>query len=87
MITTMKGKAQIQYPCTWRYKVFGTDEGLMREAVTRIITDGEYTLTHSHSSSHKKYLSMNLDIMVMNEEDRLGIYQALIGHEAIIFVL
>jgi hypothetical protein len=87
MFIPMKGKPEIQYPCAWRYKIFGTNQALMREAVERIITVGDYNLTLSRSSSHSKYHCLNLDIRVMSEEDRIGIYQALMAHQDIILVL
>ena len=87
MFTYLKGKPEIHYPCRWIFKLFGMDQGKMREAVVRTITGSDYTLTLSRSSRHKKYHCMNLDIMVMNEQDRTGIYQALVSHEAFVLIL
>ena len=87
MFTRLKGKAEIQYPCIWRYKLFGMDQDRMREAVAQIITSSDYTLTFSRSSSHKKYHCMNLDITVMNEDDRTGIYNTLMSHQAFVLIL
>ena len=87
MFTYLKGKPEIHYPCRWIYKLFGTDQEKMREAVVRTITGSDYTLTPSRSSRHKKYHSMNLDIMVMNEQDRTKIYQALVNRQAFVLIL
>ncbi|MGD0819611.1 MAG: DUF493 domain-containing protein [Desulfomonilia bacterium] len=87
MFTYLKGKPEIHYPCRWVYKLFGTDQEKMREAVVRTITGSDYTLTPSRSSRHKKYHSMNLDIMVMNEQDRTKIYQALVNRQAFVLIL
>jgi len=87
MFRPIDGKLQIEYPCTWIYKIFGTDQAQMREAVTRLIPGDDYTLSPSHSSRTGKYHCMNLEITVMCEEDRTGIYEALQGHAAIVLVL
>jgi uncharacterized protein len=87
MFTYLKGKPEITYPCRWIYKLFGTDQARMREAVEQAITSGDYSLTLSRSSKHKKYHCMNLDIMVMNEQERNEIFQALMSDKAFVLIL
>ena len=87
MFRPIDGKLQIEYPCTWIYKIFGTDQTHMCEAAFEILSGQVYTITPSHSSRHKKYHCMNLEITVSDEEDRTRIYEALQGHPAIILVL
>lgn len=87
MFTYLKGKPDIKYPCRWVYKLFGTDQAMMREAVAQAIPGGDYSLTLSRSSRYKKYHCMNLDIHVMNEKDRDDIFQALKGKDALILIL
>ncbi len=87
MFTYLKGKPDIKYPCRWVYKLFGTDQAKMREAVAQTVTGGDYTLTLSRSSRHRKYHCMNLDIHVMNEKDRDDIFQALKVKEAFVLIL
>jgi hypothetical protein len=59
----------------------------MREAVGKSIGGADYTLSLSRSSRHRKYHCMNLDILVMNEQDRNEIYQALMENEAFVLIL
>jgi len=87
MVTRLKGKPEIPYPCSWNYKLFGTDQDSIREAVAQTIIGCDYSLTPSRSSSQGKYHCMNLDIVVMNEEDRVGIFQALSSHPSFVLVL
>jgi uncharacterized protein len=87
MVTYLKGKPVIKYPCRWIYKLFGTDQDKMREAVAKTIADADYTLTLSRSSKQKKYHCMNLDIQVMSEEDRTEIFEALSSHQAFVHIL
>jgi uncharacterized protein len=87
MFTYLKGKPEIKYPCRWIYKLFGTDQDRMREAVAKAITGADYTLTLSRSSRHKKYHCLNLDIQVMCEQERTEIFQALSGYQAFVLIL
>ena len=87
MFRPIDGRLQITYPCTWIYKIFGTDQTQMREAVAVIIPGEDYSLTPSNSSRTGKYHCMNLVIKVSDEEERKSIYDALQGHPAIILVL
>lgn len=81
------GDLSIEYPCRWLYKIFGTDQDRMREALGEVLPGHDYTLTPSRSSRHRKYHCMNLDITVPSDEERTRIYEALRAHSAIILVL
>ena len=83
----VKEKPDIEYPCRWTFKVFGTGEALLREAIAGIMPGGDYCLTLSRASRHKKYLSMNLELTVVSDLDRTSIYEALNGHSQILLVL
>jgi uncharacterized protein len=80
-------KPDIEYPCVWTFKVFGTDEALLREAIAGIMPAAGYDLTLSRTSRHKKYLCMNLEITVVSDVDRTSIHEALSGHSQILLVL
>ncbi|HNY65579.1 MAG TPA: DUF493 domain-containing protein [Deltaproteobacteria bacterium] len=80
-------KPEIEYPCAWTYKLFGTDEAELREAVARIMPMDGYDLSLSRSSRHGKYLCMNLTLTVVSEEDRTSVYEALHAHDSILLVL
>jgi len=47
----------------------------------------EHTLTVSNKSKTGKYTSMNLDMLVHNEDDRTFIFEALKKHQDIKMVL
>lgn len=87
MFTYLKGKPEIQYPCRWIYKLFGADQDKMREAVAQAIPHADYTLTLSRSSKNKTYHCMNLDVQVMNEEDRTEIFHVLSSKQAFVHIL
>lgn len=83
----MKKKAHIEYPCNWAYKVIGTDEETMRQAVREIIKDETCSIKLSNSSKTGKYCCLDVGLVVGSEEERLKIYEYLKNHSAIKIVL
>ncbi|MEA1919300.1 MAG: DUF493 domain-containing protein [Campylobacterota bacterium] len=80
-------KLELEYPCQWRYKIVGEAKELMIEAVCDVISEKEHTIEDSKQSKTGKYTSMNLDLLVHNEEERNFIYEALKAHQHIKMVL
>ena len=77
----------LEYPRPWAYRVIGTDESRIRQAVTETLGDAEYELELSNSSSGGKYISMNLETVVASEEARNSIHAALTNHPAVKMVI
>ena len=77
----------LEYPRPWTFRVIGTDESLIRQAVSEALGDQEYQLELSNTSSGGKYISMNLETVVQTEEDRNRIYAALTRNPAVKMVL
>lgn len=80
-------KPQIDYPCTWSYRVIGMDEARMRAAVLEIVGAAEHTLTLERESSAGKYRALQLDLLVRDEAHRLLTFERLAKHPEIRFVL
>jgi uncharacterized protein len=80
-------KPEIVYPCPWGYKVIGQDVDRLRSAIAEVIQELPHTITPSHSSLTGKYLCLDVEIVVSNEECRLEIYESLRKHPAIKVVL
>ncbi|PHR30522.1 MAG: hypothetical protein COA36_00495 [Desulfotalea sp.] len=78
---------EIKYPCTWVYKVIGEDCTLLKKIIISSCAPIEVSITHSHVSSKGKYHSLNAELLVPNEEIRLGIYETLKKSPAVKFVL
>ncbi len=70
-------KITMEYPCRWEYKVIGSNEELMRRAINDVITTREYTVYLSNRSTKGKYLSLNVNVTVSDEMDRIAIYRKL----------
>ena len=87
IINDSEKKVVLEYPCNWCYKVIATEEKALKQAITDVIDEREHTLEHSNKSKTGKYVSMNLDILVHNEDDRTFIFDALKKHQNIKMVL
>ena len=80
-------KLELEYPCSWKYKIIGEERRKLEEAVHSVILERTHTLDHSKTSKTGKYVSLNLDLIVHNEDDRTFIYEALKAHQHIKMVL
>ena len=80
-------KLEIEYPCEWSYKVIGTDEDALREAISKCAEGADHRISHSKSSSAGRYVSLNLEAVVDSEEIRIKIYHSLSGHASVKIVL
>jgi len=86
-INELDKKLELEYPCNWSYKVITQHEDHTKEAVLDVISERIHTLKYSNNSKSGKYVSMNLELLVQNEEDRNFIYEALKAHQKIKMVL
>ena len=86
-INEVDQKLELDYPCNWKYKIITEHEEHTKEAVLDAINERFHTLTHSNNSKSGKYVSMNLELLVQNEDDRNFIYEALKAHQKVKMVL
>ncbi len=82
-----KEKPHISYPCTWLYKVIGSDEEALRRAIQVVCGKTNLQISKSHTSSGGKYCSLNVEVPVENDEMRLNYYKNLTNHAAVKVVL
>ena len=80
-------KVELEYPCSWKYKLIGYEKEAIEKAIHDVIVGREHNLKHSKASKGGKYVSMNLDLLVHNEDDRNFIYEALKRHQNLKMVL
>lgn len=80
-------KLELEYPCSWSYKLIGYEKEAIQRAIHEVILEREHNLTHSNASKTGKYVSMNLDLVILNEDERNFIYEALKAHQNIKMVL
>ncbi|MDF1877394.1 DUF493 domain-containing protein [Sulfurimonas sp. SAG-AH-194-L11] len=87
IINDSNQKVLIEYPCNWCYKVIASERAALEQAIRDVIDEREHSITHSNKSKTGKYISMNLDLLVHNEDDRTFIFDALKRHQDIKMVL
>ena len=87
IINDSKEKLELEYPCSWCYKIIGHEKEAIEKAIRDVINEREYKLKTSNSSKSGKYVSLNLDLLVHNDDDRNFIYEALKAHQNIKMVL
>jgi len=86
-INDIEQKLELEYPCNWSYKVVGEEREMLENAIREVILEREHKIAHSNTSRNGKYISLNLDLLVHNEEDRQFIYEALKAHQHVKMVL
>lgn len=87
IINDSKEKLELSYPCSWSYKLIGYEKEAIQKAIHDVILQREHSLKHSNASKTGKYVSMNLDLIIQNEDERNFIYEALKAHQNIKMVL
>jgi putative lipoic acid-binding regulatory protein len=78
---------KLDYPCSWCYKVVALERAGIEIAVMEIVLERHYTLVPSKASTSGKYISMNLEFLVHNEDERTYFYETLKAHPHIKMVL
>ena len=68
-------KPKIDYPCPWQYKIIGESKVDICRVVEAAVQEQAYVLTDSNVSSSGRYISMNLDVTVQDEEQRIALYR------------
>ncbi len=87
IINARDQKVALTYPCSWTYKLIAGEKEALEKAIHDVIVQREHKLTHSKNSKGGKYVSMNLELLVHNEDDRNFIYEALKAHQNVKMVL
>lgn len=80
-------KLELEYPCKWCYKVVAYERAGIEIAAMEIFSVREYSLNPSNTSRSGKYISMNLELLIHNEDERTYFYETLKAHPHIKMVL
>lgn len=80
-------KLELEYPCSWEYKIVGEEKEKLKAAIHSVILERAHTLKHSKTSKTGKYVSLNLSLIVQHEDERTFIFEALKAHQDIKMVL
>lgn len=87
MDTDQGCRPEISYPCPWQYRLIGEDEAAMRAAVAACVDPARCVFSPGLRSSGGRYLSLQVELIVDSEEQRLGLYRLLAEQPQIRMVL
>ena len=80
-------KPEIQYPCRWQFRLIGESREAILNAIQASVDIAACKIPEGNASSHGRYLSLNLELTVNDEAERLRLYQVFSKHPAIRIVL
>ncbi|PIE72905.1 MAG: DUF493 domain-containing protein [Deltaproteobacteria bacterium] len=80
-------RLELEYPCTWTYKIIGEDCTLLKEAIQTTCRPQEVQISLSKSSSKGKYHCLDATLTVDSEEMRLRIFEGLKASPAVKIIL
>lgn len=72
-----ENRPKINYPCFWKYKLIISKDEKIENIVALVTKQKEYKLEFSNLSSNGKYQSHNLSVFVLNDKERLDIFNKL----------
>jgi len=87
MISLNNKKLELDYPCSWEYKLIVLENCNIKKCVKDILLERKYNLKLSKTSSKGKFKSYTLQMIVHNEDDRKEIFSLLGEHKDIKMVL
>jgi putative lipoic acid-binding regulatory protein len=80
-------KPEIDYPCRWQFRLIGEERAAMVEAITTLAGIPADEITEANVSSGGRYLSLKIELVVHDDDERLAYYRLLAAHPAIRMVL
>ena len=78
---------KIDYPCKWSYKLVGSDEKAVRLAIAEVVEHRDHDIELSRSSRTGKYVSLKVEVLVGDHDERRGLANGFNAHPAVKFVL
>jgi len=80
-------KPDIFYPCRWQFRLIGEERVAIIKAVEAVVDLSACSITEGNVSSGGRYLSVNVEMTVNDETERLRLYQQFAANSAIRVVL
>jgi putative lipoic acid-binding regulatory protein len=78
---------KLDYPCRWTYQVMGRDEDRLRAAVSEVIGDAPHAVEPGNRTSGGRWVSVHVEVLVEDEAQRHGTFDALRAHPDVRMVL
>ena len=86
-IDAIDKKAEIRYPCEWRYKVIGKEKKKIEQAVQSVMGGRIHQCQHANMSQKGHYHSYDVRTIVHNEDERTELFHRLKAHDDVTMVL
>ena len=80
-------RARIDYPAHWEYRLIGADEAQLRAVVEQVVGAVEHRIAGARPSSGGKWISLAVEVFVLDEAQRDAFFQAMAAHEHVRFLL
>ncbi len=80
-------RPEISYPCTWEYRVIGTDRQRLRQIILSACEPAVPAIRDGNRSSHGRYCSVNASVEVTSEDMRLAIFARISNNPEIKLVI
>ncbi|ABV68478.1 MULTISPECIES: HP0495 family protein [Arcobacteraceae] len=87
MIDLNDKKLELDYPCSWEYKLVVLETTNIKQTVKEVIFEREHKVKESKVSSKGKFKSYTLEMLVHNEDDRKEIFKLLGEHSDIKMII
>ena len=87
MIDLNNHKLELEYPCSWCYKIVIKDEHNGNKIAKEILDNRKHKVTKSKVSSSGKFKSYNVDLLVHSDEDRTALHKLFKDHKNIKMVV
>jgi len=80
-------KAEIEYPCTWHYKVIINAHCNIKHIAKNVLGERIYKIAKSNNSKNKTYESYKVSLLVHNEDDRVALFHEFKKEDCVKIVL
>ncbi len=87
MIDLNQYKLELNYPCSWKYKIVLLETTNVKYISRDIFGERKHSVTKSNISKKGKFKSLTIELIVHNDDDREEIHRLLDEHKDIKMVL
>lgn len=87
MIDLNQHKLELDYPCSWKYKIVILESVNIKYISEDIFGEREHKVKESNVSKKGKFKSYSIELIVHNEDDRKELYKILGEHKEVKMVL
>lgn len=87
MIDLNQHKLELDYPCSWKYKVVLLESINIKYISKDVFKDRDHSVKESNVSKKGKFKSYTFELTVHSDDDRKGFHKLLSDHKDIKMVL